>query len=125
MTTCTFDREKHAYAIDGEPAFSVTQALRLAGLEDDYSRVPPAIRMKAAQRGTYVHEATDLLDQFVDTDDAGVGELAGRDQLARKQRISVGPRRHDALPRGVDVECQHYRIGCLHAMKRAAECGRP
>ena len=63
MTTCTFDREKHAYAIDGEPAFSVTQALRLAGLEDDYSRVPPAIRMKAAQRGTYVHEATDLLDQ--------------------------------------------------------------
>jgi hypothetical protein len=60
---CTFDAERHAYAIDGVPALSVTQVIASAGLEEDYSGVPLHYREAAKLRGTYVHEACDLLDQ--------------------------------------------------------------
>lgn len=65
---CTFVAETHAYAIDGEPCISVTQAVD-AALGDDYSAVPEAIRAYAAERGTKAHVACDLIDQgFLDWD---------------------------------------------------------
>ena len=53
-----FDEVAHAYALDGEPVPSVSQALRLL---EDFEAIPPATLERARRRGQYVHEAVALL----------------------------------------------------------------
>jgi hypothetical protein len=51
---CTFDRETHAYAIEGIQVPSVTQVLNEIGFVD-FSMIPGEILSAAQARGTYVH----------------------------------------------------------------------
>lgn len=53
-----FDAENHAYWLDGRQLISVTQVLQAAGFVDTRW-----FNDRAATRGTFVHEATALLDQ--------------------------------------------------------------
>lgn len=54
----TFDPETHEYRLNGEVVPSVTQVLSLAGLIDGRWYTPDA-----AQRGTYVAQATEMDDE--------------------------------------------------------------
>jgi hypothetical protein len=69
--TLTFDKERHAYAVDGVPVPSVTQVL--APLYD-YSRVNRDVLAAKAELGTAVHAACEL-DDAGDLDEASVHEL--------------------------------------------------
>lgn len=51
-----FGRDTHTFAANGEPLISVTTVLKQAGMTPDYSFVDPWY----AQRGTYIHKATEL-----------------------------------------------------------------
>lgn len=53
----TFDADRHAYRVNDRSVLSVTQTLKLAGLIDDRWFTP-----EAAQKGTYVAQATAWLD---------------------------------------------------------------
>jgi len=52
----TFDREQHAYTLDGAPVPSVTQILQASGLID-FSGIPTYVLEAAKERGTVVHQA--------------------------------------------------------------------
>lgn len=54
----TFDPEKHQYWLDGKPATSVTTVLKEFRVIDDRF-----FNEEARERGTYVHKATELIDQ--------------------------------------------------------------
>ncbi len=61
MGILTFDDESHAYALDGRPVPSVTTILSRAGLIN-YEFIPKDKREFYLTRGSYVHYATELLD---------------------------------------------------------------
>jgi hypothetical protein len=66
---CAFDREQHAYTIDGAPVPSVTQVLTEIGFVD-FSMIPGEILAAAQARGTYVHQVLHyLLENDFDLDD--------------------------------------------------------
>ncbi len=71
----SFDAESHTYYLDGVKIPSVTQVIRSAGLSD-YSHVDPAHLADLAERGTYVHEATELLDRGELDDDSIAADAA-------------------------------------------------
>lgn len=54
-----FDEEKHAYTIDGLPALSVTQMMKICGLVD-FSHIPKLKLQRAMDFGTAVHKACEL-----------------------------------------------------------------
>ena len=54
-------RDPNRYLIDGERVPSVTEILSMGGWVD-YSGVDPEVLAKAATRGTWVHEATERVD---------------------------------------------------------------
>jgi hypothetical protein len=58
----TYTHHGHQYECDGRSIPSVTQVLALAGITD-VSRIPPHILQRAADIGTAVHLACELLDQ--------------------------------------------------------------
>jgi hypothetical protein len=55
----TFDEEHHIFTVNGKVIPSVTTILKKAGMTPDYSFVDPWY----AQRGTYVHKATELWEK--------------------------------------------------------------
>jgi hypothetical protein len=57
MTKVTFDSDNHRYFLDGLPAVSVTQALEAGGLVDT-----KWFTQYAAERGSAVHKAIELLE---------------------------------------------------------------
>lgn len=57
-----FDAATHTYRLDGEPIPSVTTVLKSVGLVA-YSHIPQEVLQEAAQRGTAVHKALELLDR--------------------------------------------------------------
>jgi hypothetical protein len=65
MKNClTFDKILHQYYWDGRVIPSVTQVIGLTDLIN-LDGIPQAILANAGQRGTYVHDATELLDKNV------------------------------------------------------------
>ena len=54
-------RDPSRYIIDGVRYPSVTEILKMGGWID-FARVDPTILSRAADRGTYVHEASELID---------------------------------------------------------------
>lgn len=52
-----FEEEPHRYTFRGKPYNSVTQAMRLGGLGDDFSKVSPERMEYAQRRGNMVHTA--------------------------------------------------------------------
>lgn len=68
-TGCTFDRERHVYAIDGVVIPSVTQVLEEERFVD-FSSVPNDTLEQAKARGTYVHQVLHaLLEEDFDLND--------------------------------------------------------
>lgn len=55
-------RDPSAYRIDGRRVPSVTEVLKMGGWID-FSGVDPAVLSRAAARGTFVHEASELIDE--------------------------------------------------------------
>ena len=62
MATATFTEQTHSYERDGVAIPSVTQVLTLSGISD-VSGVPVHILQRAADIGTAVHKATELLEE--------------------------------------------------------------
>lgn len=58
-----FDEEPHTYTFRGKRYESVTQAIRLAGLGDDFSHVPQDRMEYAQRRGRMVHLACQYYDE--------------------------------------------------------------
>lgn len=61
-----FDEEHHIFTVNGKVIPSVTTILKKAGMTPDYSFVDPWY----AQRGTYVHKATELWEKGVLDEDS-------------------------------------------------------
>jgi hypothetical protein len=59
----SFDANRHLYLVQGRPVPSVTQVLHSAGLEANYSMVPPEVLERKRIIGQFVHEATQYLDE--------------------------------------------------------------
>jgi hypothetical protein len=57
----TFDEEKHIFTYNGLVLPSVTQILKRGGLSPDFTGIDEWY----AQKGTYVHKATELYDQGI------------------------------------------------------------
>lgn len=57
-----FEEEPHRYTYRGQVYVSVTQAIRLAGLGEDFSYVNPERLLYAQRRGSMVHLATHYFD---------------------------------------------------------------
>ena len=55
-----FNEESHEYLVDGKPCPSVTEILK--PLHRSYGAVNPSVLQAAANRGTAVHEALQLID---------------------------------------------------------------
>ncbi len=58
-----FEEEAHAYSYRGRRYNSVTQAIRMAGLGDDFSAVPQDRMEYAQRRGNMVHQACHYFDE--------------------------------------------------------------
>ena len=56
-----FDEKNHIYSMNGRTYVSVTQAIRMAGIGEDFSIVDPAILRAGQERGTAVHK---VCEQF-------------------------------------------------------------
>jgi hypothetical protein len=59
----TFDADRHLYLVQGRPVPSVTQVLHAAGLGADYSLVPTEVLERKHMIGSFVHQATQYLDE--------------------------------------------------------------
>ena len=73
----TYDDATHLYRINGEVVPSVTAVIRAAGLGPDYSTIDFSTLNHAADRGTKVHLATELIDEDELNRDSLDPELAG------------------------------------------------
>lgn len=62
MPELIFEKGPHIYTLDGEELPSVTELTRFLSREV-YNDAPPALTSAAAERGSRVHEATELLDK--------------------------------------------------------------
>lgn len=63
-----FDAEKHEYTVDGEKVPSVSDILSPLSAER-YAELNPWMLLAAAERGTAVHEATELMDYGYEADE--------------------------------------------------------
>jgi hypothetical protein len=69
----TFEEETHTFTANGKVIPSVTTVLKKAGMTPDYSFVDPWY----AQRGTYIHRATELWENGVLDEDTVDPLIAG------------------------------------------------
>jgi len=69
----TFEEETHTFTANGKVVPSVTTVLKKAGMTPDYSFVDPWY----AQRGTYIHRATELWENGVLDEDTVDPLIAG------------------------------------------------
>ena len=63
-----FDSENHTYTLDGRQLSGITSLLDRQLFKEKYSCVPEAILKKAAERGTYIHQCCELVDEGFVTD---------------------------------------------------------
>ena len=86
----TFDAATHRYTKGERRVYSVTQVIDRGGLGADFSMVPEARMREATQRGRWVHDAVQFLDEG-DLDDATVpGHIAGYVEAYRSFRGDTG-----------------------------------
>lgn len=58
-----FDSENHTYTLDGKKLSGITSLLDRQLFKDKYSGIPEDILRKAAERGTYIHQCCELVDE--------------------------------------------------------------
>jgi hypothetical protein len=71
----TFDEEKHLFTANGEVIPSVTTVLKRMGMTPDWSKISDIEWY--AQRGTYIHKATELWENGVLDEDTLDPAIAG------------------------------------------------
>lgn len=69
----TFDEEHHIFTVNGKVIPSVTTILKRMGMTPDYSLVDPWY----AQRGTYIHKATELWENGTLDEDSLDSAISG------------------------------------------------
>ena len=63
-----FNSENHTYTLDGRQLSGITSLLDRQLFKDKYSGVPDEILKKAAERGTYIHQCCELVDEGFTSD---------------------------------------------------------
>ena len=58
-----FDSEHHIYTLNGKQLSGITSLLDRQLFKDKYSGIPEDILRKAAERGTYIHQCCELVDE--------------------------------------------------------------
>ena len=58
-----FDSEHHTYTLDGKQLSGITSLLDRQLFKDKYTGIPEEILRKAAERGTYIHQCCELVDE--------------------------------------------------------------
>ena len=63
-----FDSEHHTYTLDGKQLSGITSLLDRQLFKDKYTGIPEEILRKAAERGTYIHQCCELVDDGFPSD---------------------------------------------------------
>ena len=58
-----FDSEHHTYTLDGKQLSGITSLLDRQLFKGKYTGIPEEILRKAAERGTYIHQCCELVDE--------------------------------------------------------------
>lgn len=82
-----FEPESHTYTIDGLPLTGVTTILGSVLFGDKYKEVPDAIMRKAAERGTFIHNACQMLHDGIEIDN--VPEVESWKQIMKSNQLLV------------------------------------
>lgn len=67
-SSVVFDSENHTYTLNGKRLSGITSLLDRQLFKDKYSGIPDAILRKAAERGTYIHQCCELVDEGFSSD---------------------------------------------------------
>lgn len=67
-SSVVFDGANHTYTLNGKQLSGITSLLDRQLFKDKYSGIPDAILRKAAERGTYIHQCCELVDEGFTTD---------------------------------------------------------
>lgn len=71
-----FDSVNHTYTLDGKQLSGITSLLDRQLFKDKYLGIPDEILRKAAERGTYIHQCCELVDEgFVSDNQESVNYL--------------------------------------------------
>lgn len=62
-SSVVFDSQNHTYTLDGRQLSGITSLLDRQLFKDKYSGIPEEILKKAADRGTYIHQCCELIDE--------------------------------------------------------------
>ena len=62
-SSVVFDCEHHTYTLNGKRLSGITSLLDRQLFKDKYSGIPDEILRKAAERGTYIHQCCELVDE--------------------------------------------------------------
>lgn len=62
-SSVVFDSAAHTYTLNGKQLSGITSLLDRQLFKDKYSGIPDAILRKAAERGTYIHQCCELVDE--------------------------------------------------------------
>lgn len=62
-SSVVFDSENHTYTLNGKRLSGITSLLDRQLFKDKYSGIPEEILRKAAERGTFIHQCCELVDE--------------------------------------------------------------
>ena len=80
----TFDEELHRYIVGGKVLPSVTQIMKPL-TEEKYANIDKSVLMKASDRGTRVHKAIEMYEQFgIDTTDLEIKPYLTQYKIAKR-----------------------------------------
>lgn len=100
-----FDPETHTYTLNGDSIPSVTE---ICSTLNAYSGVSPALLMQAAQRGTQVHELTEMVDYGTPLEELPVTpEIAGYLQAYTRFKRDYSPE-YILIEKAVFDDSLHY-----------------
>ena len=71
-----FHSEEHTYTLDGKQLSGITSLLDRQLFKDKYSGIPEEVLRNAAERGTYIHQCCELVDEgFVSDNQESINYL--------------------------------------------------
>lgn len=75
-SSVVFNSEDHTYILNGKQLSGITSLLDRQLFKDKYSGIPEEILRKAAERGTYIHQCCELVDEgFVSDNQESINYL--------------------------------------------------
>lgn len=81
-----FDSDAHKYTLDGKELSGITSLLDRQLFKDKYLGIPDDVLRKAAQRGTYIHQCCELVDEgFISDNTEAINYLS----LKKKYNLQI------------------------------------